>query len=137
MELLGGDDAELVLAAEVEVVLGIDLPAQSHLERAARQQQALFHCAAHGCSVRMGTAEVASPCVVVRVELNERNLSELLVNRPQNGQEDGMVSADAQRASFGTENLIQLSCNPAESVVQRKRVDREVAVVGDPPFGKR
>jgi hypothetical protein len=82
----------------------------------------------------MRTAEIASPGIVVRVALNQRYRTKLLVNRTQNGQQDGMVSANAERACPRAENVIQLAGDSFEGVIQRKRIDREIAIVPDPPL---
>src|SRR5258706_7169297 len=103
----------------------------------AGQQQTFFNRAAHRSSVRMGTAKVASPGIVVGVELNQRNGAELFVDGPQDRQQDRMVAADAKSARTCAENIIQLSGDTRESVVERKRIDRKIAIVSYSPFGKR
>src|SRR5580765_1352780 len=108
MKLLGGYNAESVFASEIEIVFGVNLAAQPNLEHAAIKQQSFFHRSPHGCAMRMGTAKVAAPGIVVRVKLKQRNRTEFLVDRAQDGQQDGMVSADAQRARSRTENIVQL-----------------------------
>src|SRR3977135_4450325 len=84
----------------------------------------------------MGASEVTAPGIIVRVELDERYRAEFLVDRTQDGKQDGMIAADTERTCPGCENVIQLARDSFKGVVQRKWIDREVAVVGYAPFRK-
>ena len=43
-----------------------------------------------------------------------------------------MVATHTSRAGAGLQQVIELRCDPAKRVVNRQRVDRKIAVVGDP-----
>src|SRR2546423_637663 len=84
----------------------------------------------------MWASEVTTPGIIVRVELDERYGAEFLVDRTQDGKQDGMIAADTERTGPGCENVIQLARDSFKGIVQRKGIDREVAVVGHAPFRK-
>jgi hypothetical protein len=95
-----------VLLAEIKVLARIDLAAKPNLHGALWEQEAFFHSAANGCAVRVGTAEVSTPGVVVRVELDEGDGAEAFVNRAEDGKKDGMISADTGGSSAGGEDVV-------------------------------
>ena len=77
MKFVRGNDAEFVLPSKIEIVFRIDLPAQADLQNAAFEQQSLFDRPPNRSAVRMRTAEISAPRIVVGVELDQRNRPKL------------------------------------------------------------
>ncbi len=70
------------------------------------------------------------------VQLYKSYGAELFVDCPQNRQQDGMVSANANWVRSGTEHFPELLSDPAIRIFDRERVYGEVAKIGDPPLFK-
>ena len=119
MKFFRSHNLDAVLAGEIKVVFGIDLPAQSHLQRVALLDQAFFDGILHRRAVRMRTAEVAAPGVAMGIELNEANRAKVPVNCPKDGQKNGMISADADRARAGAKYVAQLLGNSLVGIFNR------------------
>ena len=100
------------------------------------KEQPFFNGAAYGRTVRMRTAEVASPCIVVGIELDQRHGTKLLLDRAQDGEKDGMVPAHAECTRVVAENIAQLCGNATKCVLEREWIDGKIAIVGDAPPGK-
>ena len=116
MKFFGGDDLESVFPAKIKVVFRVDLPAQADLQNIFADQQPFLHRAPHRSAMGMRASEIATPGVVVRVELDQTDGAEAFVDGPQNGQEDGMVAADANGSRSRLENVIELGGNPLKRV---------------------
>jgi hypothetical protein len=106
MKVLGRHHLKAVLLAEIEVFARIDLTAKSYLHGTFWEKEAFFDGAADWCAVRVRAAEVSAPGVVVRVELDERDGAETFVDGAEDGEKDGMVSADAGGSSAGGEDVV-------------------------------
>ena len=85
----------------------------------------------------MRASEVASPSVVVGVELDQRDRTELPVDRTQDGQQNRVISADADGTRARVGHFAQLVRDAVVGIVQGERINREVAVIGDAPMRKR
>jgi len=99
--------------------------------------QTFFYRAPNRRSVGMRATEVASPGVVVGIELSQSDGSEALVDGAQDGQQDRVISANASGTRTRSENGIELFGNAGECVLDRQRVDGEIAAVGNSPLLER
>ena len=126
-----------MLVGEIKVALGINLAAQSDLQRVTLFNQSFLDGILHGRAVRMRTAEVPAPGVAVGIELDKRNRTEVPVNGAQYGQENGMIATDADRARAAAKHVAQLLGDSPVGVFNRQRIDREIAKIADAPFFER
>src|SRR5713226_382976 len=85
----------------------------------------------------MRASEVTFPGIVVGVELHQRDRTELPVYRAQDGQQDRVISADADGTRARIRNFAQLVRYAVVGIVQGERINREVAVIGDAPMRER
>ncbi len=122
------------LRPNCEVIFRIHLAAKADLQNIFADQQTFFHRPANRGAMRVGATEVSAPGIVVGVELDHADRAEAFVDRAQNGQQDGVIAADASRARTGLENVIELRRDALEGVLDRQWVDGKVAVIGDPEF---
>jgi hypothetical protein len=86
--------------------------------------------------VRIFAAEIFVPEIVVGVELNEGDGAVFFGYGAEDGETDGMVTADANTASACLENRSNSLLDALEGVFDGERVDGEIAEIGDAIFGE-
>ena len=131
VELFRGDNLNAMLVSKIEVAFRIHLSAQPDLQRVALFDQAFLDGVFHRCAVRMRAAKVSSPGVAMRIELHKCDLPEMLVNRAQDGQQNGMVSANTHGSRPGLEDLPKLVDDSLVSVFYGERVNGQIAIICD------
>src|ERR1700693_4530401 len=82
----------------------------------------------------MRTAEVTTPGISMSIELNKTNRPELFVNGSQDRQQDGMISADANRPCPASQHFPELFGDSLVSIFNRQWIDGEIAEIGHAPF---
>src|SRR5437660_556751 len=70
----------------------------------------------------------------MRVELYQRDRSDTFVDSAQDGQENGVISSDADGTCALGQDLTQLGGDAGESVFDGKRVNGQITIIGDSPF---
>ena len=73
--------------------------------------------------------EVRIPCVQVRIEVDDRHLADALMHGTQQGQRNGMVTADGDEVRTAFENRSGAGFNLRYGVSDRERHYRQVADV--------
>jgi outer membrane protein assembly complex protein YaeT len=138
VELFGGDHADFVCACEIEIIFAVDLTAEAYLQDAAVCKEAFFEGAAEWCAVRILTAEIFIPEIVVGVELDKVDGPAVFFgDGAQDREADGVVAADAGGAGSGGEDRYDALLDATEGVFDGQRIDREVAKVCDAVFFER
>ena len=87
--------------------------------------------------MRILAAKILIPQIAMRIELNQRNRSMLLRHRAQDRQADGVIASHANAADSRGKQRRKARLNAAKRVLNRKRVDTQIAVIGRPAFCER
>src|SRR5436189_28464 len=92
---LDPDDLDAVAVMELEVLGAVERPADPDLDHPPRVHVPLLHRAAERRAVEELRAEVLVPGVRVGVEVDDAERAVATRERPEDGQRDRMVAADA------------------------------------------
>src|ERR1700682_640284 len=84
----------------------------------------------------MRAPEVTAPCISVSIELNKTYRAKLFVNGSQDRQQDGMISANADRPCRVTKHFSELLSDSLVGIFNRQWINGEVTKIGDAPFFK-
>src|SRR5436309_2736303 len=122
-----------MFARKVEVFFAVNLAPQSDLQSPSLFDQAFFNGVLHRSAVGVRAAEVAAPGIAVSVELHEGDGAVMLMNRAQDGKQNGVIAADTYWTGSSAQHGIELLGDALVSVFNRERVDGEVAEIGDAP----
>lgn len=86
--------------------------------------------------MRILAAEIFVPQVVVSVELDERDGAVLFCDGTEDGETDGVIATDTDAANAGLEKRSDSLLDAEECVFDGKRIDGEIAEVGNAIFGE-
>lgn len=86
--------------------------------------------------MRIFAAEVLIPQIVVSVELDKGDGAVFFGDRAENGEADGVIAADTNATDAGCEKRSDSLLDADESVLDGKRIHREIAEIGDAIFGE-
>src|SRR5580700_9266639 len=125
------DHSYFVLFGKIEIVLAVDLAAQSDLQERAFQDQIFLDGPAKRRAMRVAAAEVFVPQIVVRVELNDADRAMALGDRAKKRQAQRMVTADGYAARASLVERLHLIFHTLECILNRQWVHGEIAIIGD------
>jgi hypothetical protein len=107
MQLFRSDHADFAFPRVVHVVRTVELPAQPHLQNVRFGEQPFLDGASHRRAVRILRSPILIPGIGVRVELHESHGSMLGMDSAQNGEQNRMITTDAERNRFRVEDGLQ------------------------------
>lgn len=136
VKLLSSDHFDFVGAGKVKILFAVDLAAKTDLQDTAIYQKTFFKSAAEGRAVGIFAAEIFVPQVVVSVELDERDGAVLFGDGAEDGETDGVIATDADAADAGLKKGSDSLLDAGEGVFDGKRIDGEIAEVGNAIFGE-
>src|SRR5438105_15431860 len=84
----------------------------------------------------MRTAEITAPGISMSIELNKTYRPKLFVNGSQNGQQYGMIPANAHRPRAAPKHVSELLSDSLISMFNRQWIDGEITEIGNAPFFK-
>ena len=131
-----GHHGEPELAVVDEVSGAVQRTARADVHAGRGVEQALLGRAPERRAVGVGRAEVAVPRVEVRVEVHHRHRLRRR-DGTQQRKRDGVVAAEHQQAGGALAQVARGALDAADRLVDRERVDRHVAGVGDLLDGER
>jgi hypothetical protein len=114
-----------------QIARGVQRASDPDVQRPVRVDEALLGGPAERRPVRVGLAEVGVPGVEVRVEVQDRDGTVPLVHRPQQGQRDGVITAEREQPIGATEQLVRAGLDGAYGVLDVEGVRGDVTGVRD------
>ena len=87
--------------------------------------------------MRVLAAEILVPQIAVSVELDERNRSTLFCHSTEDRKADGVIASHANTTHPRLEKRSHSLFDAEKSVLDRERIHREIAKVGDAKLGER
>jgi len=114
-----------------EIVATIERTSDADVHGARVDEQTFLRRSSKRCAVGVGGAEVRVPCIQVRIEVDERDRSRVVIDRPQERKRDRVIASHADQTIHLLEQRGGRRLDLGDGLGDVERIARDVPRVGD------